>query len=67
MNLPKDTLFKDSIIKMSLNKKKDFARLCGNLVIDDSKLKNDLGWVSSVDMPAAFLNTANWYLDTYSK
>ncbi len=55
------------IIAMSLNKKKDFARLCGNLVIDDSKLKNDLGWVSSVDMPAAFLNTANWYLDTYSK
>jgi len=55
------------IIATSLNKKKDFARLYGDLVIDDSKLKNDLGWVSSIDMPAAFLNTTNWYRDTYGK
>jgi nucleoside-diphosphate-sugar epimerase len=54
------------IIAMFLNKRKNFSRLCGNLVVDDSKLKNDLGWVSSIDMPAAFLNTANWYRDTYN-
>ncbi|NNE38391.1 MAG: NAD-dependent epimerase/dehydratase family protein [Gammaproteobacteria bacterium] len=49
------------IIVSIFNKKKDFERLYSSLVIDNSRLQKDLGWVASVDTSTAMANTVDWY------
>ena len=55
------------IFAILLNRKKDFVRLSRNLVLDDTKLQDDLGWVASIEISTAFSNTVNWYRDTHNK
>ena len=43
------------------NQKSKLDRLQESLIIDDNKIKNDLGWISFVDMIDGIQNTVSWY------
>ncbi len=52
------------IIARVLKKNSQFNSLYNSLLIDNSKLQNDLGWTTSMDLDTALENTIDWYMRT---
>ena len=48
-------------LALFFNQKSKLDRIQKSLIIDDNKIKNDLGWISLVDMIDGIQNTVSWY------